>query len=293
MGFFSSLFGKKQKPEEVKQEIKHEAPKAEAPKAEAPKVEKKVETPVVETKKEEIKKEDNMSKTIKFKIDGKECVGLEGQLVIDAARENGVYIPSLCHMKGVIPAGSCRVCQIKMNGRTMASCTTPLTCDCNDIDIENDTPELNEIRKAIVEVLFVEGNHFCPSCEKSGCCELQALGYKYTMLVPRFPYSFPQRDIFAASPNLMLDRNRCILCKKCVRTIKDASGKSVFAFSNRGHKLEINIDANLAGTLTPEVAQKAMEICPVGAIIKKEKGFNVPIGSRKYDLKPIGIDNLN
>ncbi|OFY24684.1 MAG: hypothetical protein A2W98_15600 [Bacteroidetes bacterium GWF2_33_38] len=234
-----------------------------------------------------------MSDTIKFKIDGKECVGKNGQSILDAAIENGVYIPSLCHMKDVIPAGSCRICQIKMNGRTMAACTTPLTCDCNNLEIENDTPEINEVRKAIVEVLFVEGNHFCPSCEKSGCCELQALGYKYAMLVPRFQYAFPQREIFAASPNLMLDRNRCILCKKCVRIIKDEKGRSVFALKNRGHKLEINIDVDLAKTLSPAIAQKAMEICPVGAIIKKEKGFAVPIGSRKFDLKPIGIGNLN
>jgi [NiFe] hydrogenase diaphorase moiety small subunit len=234
-----------------------------------------------------------MSNPIKFKIDGKDCIGKEGQLIIDAAIENGVYIPYLCHMKDVVPAGSCRICQIKMNGRTMAACTTPLENTCENLNIEMDTPELNDIRKAIVELLFVEGNHFCPSCEKSGNCELQALGYKYNMLVPRFPYAFPQREVFAASKYIYVDRNRCILCKKCIRTVKDEKGQSVFAFRNRGNHLEINVDAQLADKLTAEQAQKAMDVCPVGAILRKEKGFDVPIGKRKFDKNPIGVDNLS
>ena len=77
--------------------------------------------------------------------------------------------------------------------------------------IENNTEELTDIRKAIVEMLFVEGNHFCPSCEKSGNCDLQALGYKYQMMVPRFPYTFERRNIEARAPKIYLERNRCIL----------------------------------------------------------------------------------
>jgi len=227
---------------------------------------------------------------IKFKIDGKECVAQEGQLLLDAALENGVYIPYLCHMKGVIPAGSCRICTVQVNGRNMAACTTPVTAD---MEIMSETPELTEIRKTIVEALFVEGNHFCPSCEKSGDCELQAIGYMYQMMVPRFNYSFPMREVSAESDKIYLDRNRCILCKKCIRTIKDDAGKSVFAFRGRGHNLEINIDVELANTLSDEMVQKAMDICPVGSILKKEVGFARPIGTRKYDNKPINEIEFN
>ncbi|HOV12398.1 MAG TPA: ferredoxin, partial [Bacteroidales bacterium] len=159
--------------------------------------------------------------------------------------------------------------------------------------VENNTPELTDIRKAIVEMLFVEGNHFCPACEKSGNCDLQGLGYKYQMMVPRFPYAFERRDIDATTPKIYLERNRCIFCKRCVRMIKDSEGRSIFAFKGRGKTLQINIDRKLAATMSDELAQKAMDICPVGCILKKEVGFKDPIGSRKYDKKPIGSDIEN
>jgi [NiFe] hydrogenase diaphorase moiety small subunit len=230
-----------------------------------------------------------MSK-VKFTIDGKACETEAGQNLLDAAAENGVYIPYLCHMKGVIPAGSCRVCTIKMNGRPVAACTQPIGQECADAKIENNTPQLNEMRKTIIELLFVEGNHFCPSCEKSGNCELQALAYRYQMMVPQFPYNFPMKKVDATSPKLYIDRNRCILCKKCIRIITDKENKNYFAFYKRGKKLEIHLDKEMAAKMNDEQAQQAMDICPVGAIIRKEKGFDVPIGKRKYDKKPIGSD---
>lgn len=228
-----------------------------------------------------------MSDKIKFKIDGKECFAKPGQNVLDAATDNGVYIPALCHMKDVKPAGSCRLCNVKIAGRVMTACTTPVAAG---MEIENNIPEINDLRLSIIEMLFVEGNHFCPSCEKSGNCELQALAYKYQMMVPRFPYEFPIKEIDASAPKLIIERNRCILCKKCIRAFKDENGKNIFAFKKRGRKLEINIDAKLAANLSDEDAQRAMDICPVGAIIRKEKGFDEPIGTRKYDKVAIGSD---
>lgn len=226
-----------------------------------------------------------MSEIVKFTIDGKECTGKKGQLIVDAAADNGIYIPVLCHMRDLIPAGSCRICTVKVNGRFVAGCTTPLE---DNMMIENNSPELTDIRKAIVEMLFVEGNHFCPSCEKSGNCDLQGLGYKYQMMVPRFPYAFENRKVDATAPKIFLDRNRCIFCKRCVRLIKDEKGRSIFAFKGRGKHLEINIDKRLAASMSDELAQKAMDICPVGAILRKEVGFVTPIGMRKYDSEPIG-----
>ena len=134
----------------------------------------------------------------------------------------------------------------------------------------------------------MEGNHFCPSCEKSGNCELQALGYRFKMMIPRYPYQFPVREVDATTPKLVKDHNRCILCKRCIRAIKTADGKNLFAFKDRGHKLTINIDPSLASSITDELAERAAKICPVGALLKKEVGFSQPIGSRMYDLEPIG-----
>ncbi len=228
-----------------------------------------------------------MSEKIKFTIDGKECFAEPGQNVLDAAADNGVYIPSLCHMRDLIPAGSCRICNVKIAGRNMTACTTPVE---QGMDIENNTAELQDLRKAIVEMLFVEGNHFCPACEKSGNCELQALGYRFQMMVPRFPYEFPVRKPDTESPKLWIERNRCIKCKRCVRSIKTADGKHIFAFRKRGHEVEIQIDHELAAQMSEDEAKKAMETCPVGSILRKEKGFDEPIGTRKFDRSAIGSE---
>ena len=228
-----------------------------------------------------------MSDKVKFTIDGKECTGKKGQLLVDAATENGVYIPVLCHWKDVEPAASCRICTVRVNGNYITACTTTVE---EDSTVENDTPEIRDMRKTIVEMLFVEGNHFCPSCEKSGDCDLQALGYLYQMMVPRFPYAFENREIQASSPKIFLDKNRCIFCKRCIRMIKDDQDRNYFAFKGRGNHLEITIDEKLAAGMTEEQAQRAMEICPVGAILRKEVGFITPIGKRKYDKVPIGSD---
>ncbi len=224
---------------------------------------------------------------INITIDGKKIKAKAGQIIVEAARENGVYIPTLCDYEGIKPAGTCRICTVKIGGRNMAACTTPVA---EGMMIENDVPELNDFRKAIVEMLFVEGNHMCPVCEKSGNCELQALAYKYTMLAPRFPYLWPQRTVDASFPKILIDRNRCIQCLRCVRGVTTTDGKHIFGLVNRGGKAIISIDPELAKEMTEEMAEKAMELCPVGAILKKEVGYAVPIGMRKYDGKPIGSE---
>lgn len=228
-----------------------------------------------------------MSEKIKFTIDGKGCTADKGTNIVDAAKANGVYIPTLCHLEGVKPAGSCRICNVKINGRFMTACTTDVS---EGMVIENNTPELKELRNIIVETLFVSGNHFCPACEKSGNCELQALGYRFQMMVPRFPYEFEEKAIDALASKIYIDRNRCVLCKRCVRSIKSKDGKSIFAYYGRGSKAIINIDHDLANKMTDEEAQKAMDTCPVGSILRKERGYIHPIGTRKYDKKAIGSE---
>mgnify|MGYP002639799111 CR=1 FL=1 len=227
---------------------------------------------------------------ITFKIDEKTCYAWPGQSIIDAARDNGIYIPSLCHVEGLKPAGSCRICNVTVNGRNMTACTAPVG---EGMVVENNTPELNELRKTIIEVLFVSGNHFCPSCEKSGNCELQAVAYRFQMMVPQFPYEFPVKGVDARPDLILHDRNRCIMCKRCVRGI-EKDGKAVFSFSGRGGEhLQISMDIDLASQLSEEEALEAMEICPVGAILKKERGFAIPIGERKFDKVPIGSEIEN
>ncbi len=226
-------------------------------------------------------------RVIRFELDGKECTAKPGQTIVEAARDNGIYIPVLCWYKGMKPAGICRMCTVKVGGRNMAACTTPVA---EGMMVESDIPELEDMRRALVEMLFVEGNHLCPSCEKSGNCDLQALGYRYKMLAPRFPYQFPQRRIDATYTKIMIDNNRCVQCRRCVRGITTKDGRHIFAMTKRSGKSTITADRELEAKMSDELAKKAMDQCPVGAILKKEVGFAVPIGKRKYDKKPIGSE---
>ena len=229
-----------------------------------------------------------MSDKITFTIDGKEIEATKGQTILQAADDAGIYIPRLCAHKELEPFGSCRVCTVLVNGRPQAACTQPVA---PGIIVESDSEKVLNIRKKIIEMLFVEGNHFCMFCEKSGNCELQAMAYRFGIFAPTLPYMFPKRDLDMSHPDIMIERNRCILCARCVRASRDLDGKNVFQFVGRGaeKKIAVNSEAKLKDT-NADVTDKALDICPVGALLKKRVGYAIPIGQRLYDKQPIGSE---
>ena len=224
---------------------------------------------------------------IQITLNGVVIHAKDGQTIVEAARESGTYIPTLCDFKSLPPAGTCRMCTVQVGGRTVSGCTTPVT---NGMVVESESPELADLRRGIIEMLFVEGNHMCPSCEKSGDCELQALAYRYRMDVPRFPFSFTDRSIDASLPHLILEHNRCIQCLRCVRGVKARGGQDIFGFRNRGREIRITVDTTVPDALSDDTAIRAEAICPVGALIRKGPHYLTPIGQRRFDLTPIGAD---
>ena len=226
-----------------------------------------------------------MSQT--FMLDGKAIPFEEGQTIIQAATKAGVFIPHLCYHPDFKPHGSCKLCTVKVNGRQTASCTMRAMAG---MVVESDTEEINAERRALTQMLFVEGNHFCPSCEQSGNCQLQATAYHLGMMSPHYDHFFPNRPVDASHPEVLLDFNRCILCSLCVRASRDVDGKNVFALSGRGIGTHLIVNAK-SGQLADTdftLDDKAAQVCPVGVILRKRKGFAVPIGERKYDKAPIG-----
>jgi [NiFe] hydrogenase diaphorase moiety small subunit len=157
------------------------------------------------------------------------------------------------------------------------------------MEVASETRELNDERRMLVQLLFVEGNHFCPSCEKSGNCKLQAIASDLGMTSPRFDHFYPDRPVDASHPEVLLDFNRCILCELCVRASAEVDGKHVFALGGRGlgKHLVVNSVSGLLRDSTAAATDKAMEVCPVGAILRKRIGFTVPIGERRFDGRPI------
>jgi len=220
-------------------------------------------------------------------VDGIEVPATAGQTILEACDAAGVYIPRLCYHPDLEPAGHCRICTCKIDGRRGSACTMPAA---SGMVVENDSPELNDDRRVLVEMLFVEGNHFCPSCEKSGDCELQALGYRLGMTAPEFPYLWPQRELDASHPDIAIDRNRCVLCSRCIRASRGVDGKSVFGFEGRGIHMRLNVDAARLAETPLAVVDKAAQVCPVGCIIIKRTGYRTPHGHRRFDQAPIGSD---
>lgn len=223
-----------------------------------------------------------------FKLDGKEIAFQAGDTVMDAALRAGEYIPHLCHNPEFHPHGSCRVCIVNINGRITSACTAPAVADA---EVENNSEAIMQQRRSLLQMLFVEGNHVCPGCEKSGACQLQAVAYYTNMLSPHFTHFFPQREVDASHADFVIDYNRCILCELCVRASREVDNKDVFSISERGIKRHLTVNS-ASGKLADtdfHKDDKAAHVCPVGAILSKHQGYDKPIGQRLYDRQPISI----
>ncbi len=230
----------------------------------------------------------NNNRRINLIIDGVEIEGRPGQSILEAAEAAGVYVPRLCWMKDLTPAGACRVCTVRVNGRLQSACTQPIA---PGMIVENDTEELLRYRRDLIDMLFVEGNHFCMFCEKSGSCELQALAYRFGITAPKYPFLFPQRQVDASHPEIVIDRNRCILCGRCVRASQELDGKQVFGFVGRGPEKRIAVNAPGGLSETEAAAtDQAVAACPTGSLLVKRTGYTVPVGRRTYDRRAIGTD---
>ena len=231
-----------------------------------------------------------MTKTLT--IDGVTIPFEEGQTIIQAATAAGIYIPHLCHNPEFTPHGSCKLCTVKVNGRNCSACTFPAM---DGQEVINNAKDLNADRQKITQMLFVEGNHFCPSCEKTGNCQLQAVAYHLNMLDDHFPLFYPHRELDASHEEILIDHNRCIFCTLCVRASQEQDGKDVFAISGRGinKHLIVNSETGLLKDTDMSASDKAAHICPTGAILIKHTAYQVPIGKRIYDHQQIDQVTLN
>lgn len=232
-----------------------------------------------------------MSDKKTIKIDEREIPFEEGLTIMDAALAADIYIPHLCHRPGLKPHGSCKLCTVEVDGRSVSACTLPAAAGQ---EVSNNTEALTEVRKTITQMLFVEGNHFCPACEKTGDCTLQGVAYHLDMLDGHFPQFYPKREVDASHESIVLDRDRCILCELCVRASREVDGKDVFAITGRGTEAKLIVNSESGKLADTDITKDdlAAHICPVGAILIKEHGYEVPIGRRTFDLHTVGEPGL-
>lgn len=222
-------------------------------------------------------------------IDGTMVPFMQGQTIMQAASAAGIYIPHLCHHPDFAPHGSCKLCTVNVNGRNCSACTFPAEFGQQ---VLNQTESLNRLRLRITQMLFVEGNHLCPACEKSGDCKLQATAYQLKMVDSHFPHFYKAHKVDSSHPDFLLDRNRCIFCALCVRASRDVDGKALFEISGRGINKHLVINS-VSGELHDSdiaISDRAAEVCPTGALLIKHQGFSIPIGQRTYDHHQICED---
>ena len=171
-------------------------------------------------------------------IDGKECQAMAGQTILDVAKKNGIYIPTLCYFPSTTLVGACRVCVVEQEGarNLVASCAMPAS---PGMKIQTDTPRVTEARKMVVELIWSSGDHNCLQCESNGQCELQDLVYRLGIEKPRFEIDPPGYTLDTTNTMIQRDLNKCVLCGRCIRGCNEIQVNEVLDFAQRGNRMKV------------------------------------------------------
>ena len=222
-----------------------------------------------------------MSELINLTIDGKPVTAAPGTLVINAAKQVGIEIPSFCYYDGLTLQAACRMClvEIEKTPKLQVGCTTPVA---EGMIVHTDTPQVHQARKGMVEFLLTNHPLDCPVCDKGGECELQDMTFRYGMGESRFLEQKQHVDEQQWSPVVFYDKPRCILCYRCVRICDEGMGVKALGVINRGSTSEIA--PNHFDHLNCDECGMCIDICPVGALTSGMYRYK----TRPWEMKHVG-----
>lgn len=205
-----------------------------------------------------------------LKIDGRDVGAHEDESILDIARENGIFIPTLCQLDGISAHGGCRLCMVEVKGwkKLVPACVTHAE---EGMEVTTDSERLLNYRRMIVELLFSEGNHICAVCVSNGNCELQNLAQKLGIDHIRFPNLQSVRLVDMTHHRFALDRNRCILCTRCVRVCDEIEAAHTWDVKGRGVEARVitDLDTPWGTSFTCTSCGKCVNVCPTGALVRK------------------------
>lgn len=216
-------------------------------------------------------------------IDGEQFSAQDDETILTIARQHKINIPTLCHLEGLSDVGACRLCLVEIEGsqKLFPACTTKPQ---EGMVVHTDTERLRRYRRTILELLASEGNHQCAVCVVNNHCELQNLAYDAGLIYVRFPYLYPRKSLDASHEDFIIDRNRCVLCTRCVRVCHEVEGAHTWDIAGRGINCEIVSDMNQPWGTSESCTScgKCVLVCPTGALI--EKGEAVAEMEKKTDF---------
>lgn len=207
---------------------------------------------------------------VSLTIDGRAVSVPEGVTILDAARQLGIHIPTLCWLEKVSPTGACRVCVVDVEGvaRPMTACNTPVK---EGIVVTTTNEKLEAIRKQVMELMLVNHPLDCPVCDAAGECDLQDTCYSFGVNRPEYQALLNRKQIRYDWPLIESDPNRCILCEKCVKVDHEIVRSDVIEVANRGE--DTIIDTRDGKPLNCDFCGNCVGACPVGALIDKPFKF--------------------
>jgi predicted molibdopterin-dependent oxidoreductase YjgC len=203
---------------------------------------------------------------IRVEIDGTECTGPKGSTILDIAKANDIYIPTLCYDPRMQPYGACRLCLVEVEGARglLPACYAEAT---DGMVVKTTTETLERIRKTLVELLLSDHEMECQGCTQSGRCELQELANRYGITESPFVGEKHEYVEHVENPFVMRDYNKCIMCGRCIRICREVQGVGVYDFVNRGFKAIPGTPFDKDMQETPcEFCGQCISTCPTGAI---------------------------